>query len=477
MIFKQPKPFYLIFFLELFERFGFYSLQSIILIYLVKKMLLSEFEAINIYTSFNALMYGMVVIGGWIGDKLLGVKRTLFLGIINLIIGYTIIFINLNNINWIYIGLSIIAIGNCLFKPSPSIILSNIYKKYNKQIDSGFTIYYMAVNIGSLLSILITPLIYNKFGWKISFLIPILGPIFTLISYLIYNNIIYEFGSKLDYKPINKKILFILLISLIISPIFISYFIKNIYLTNIIINFIILSILIIFIKEILFLNNKNKKRMIVAFILIIEAIIYFILYNQIPTSLNFFTIKNVESNIFGININPIQFQALNPFWIIIFSPILSKIYNIFGNKLSIIYKFAIGMTLSSISFLIIPIGIYLDTNNQGLIPSYWLILSYLFQSIGELMISGLGLSMISQLVPKKLINFTLGSWFLTTSISSILSGKIANIMSIPKDININKFQLLNIYFNSFIKIGVYSGIIAIFMLISTSILDSIIKNK
>lgn len=476
MILKNFKSFYFVFALELFERFSFYSLQSIILIYLIKKMSLSESEAINIYTSFNALMYGLIVIGGWINDKILGTITTLFLGIINLFIGYTIIYLNLNNINYFYLGLSTIAIGNCLFKPNPSVLLSNIYKKYNKQIDSGFTMCYMSVNIGSLLSIIITPWISNKYGWEISFLIPIIGIIFTFITYFIYKKKIKKYSLKTNFDYKNKKKILLIFILLIILSILMSYLINNIKLVNIIINSIILFISIIFIKEIIISKNKEKNKMIVAFILLIESIIYFILYSQIQTSLNIFTLKNIENKMFGITINPIQFQALNPFFIIIFSPILSIIYNNLKKKLSITYKFAIGMLLSSISFLIISFGIYLNSNINKPMSSHWLILTYLFQSVGELMISGLGLSMIAQLVPKRLIGFTLGSWYLTTSISSILSGKIANLISTTKNINLNNIQSLNIYFNNFSKIGMYSLIVAIIMLMSSSILDNIIKN-
>ncbi len=478
MIFKQPKNLYFIFTLELFERFSFYGLQTILMIYLVKKMSISETDAINVFSSFNAIMYGLVFVGGWIGNKIIGSKRTLELGLYILIIGYTIIFIKHNDIKWIYLGLSIISIGNCLFKPNPSIIVSDIYKKNKKYTpDSGFTIYYMAVNIGSLISIILIPLIAHKYSWNIAFLIPVIGLIGSLIIFKILKNKIKKYGSKIDFYPINKIYLFILLIMISIFSIINYLIIQNIDIANKIINIIITLTIIVFIKEIFFLEKLERRRMIVALILIIEAIIYFVLYNQMPTSLNFFAIKNITPKILGININPEQFQALNPFWIIIFSPILSYIYNKLGKKISITFKFAIGMILCSISFLILPWGIYLEYNKTGIVSPHWLIISYALQSIGELMISGLGLSMITQLVPDKLTGLAISSWFLTTSISSIISGKIANITSITKEMHINTLQSLDIYFYSFLKIGIYSCIISLIMLILSPILDYIIKDN
>ncbi len=475
MLYKQPKQFYLIFLIELIERFGYYGLQSIIIIYLIKKISLPEEEIINFFSSFTALTYGLVVVGGWIGDNFLGTKRILMLGIITLILGYGTILIFYKNINIIYFGISILSIGISLFKSAPSSLLSNIYKKKSPLRDEGFNIYYMAINIGSLLSIIITPWLTKNFGWTVSFSLPFISLIINLIIFLKYKNIIN--GSKCDYLPLNNKKILLTIIGLIIFPIIILYILNNIYITNNLIKIIISIIFFTFVKKFINLNKKKKKKMIVAFLLIIESTIFFILYNQIPTSLNFFTIRNVKHCIFGINISPEQFQALNPFWIIIISPILTYIYNLSKNKLSIIYKFAIGMILCSISFIIIPIGIYLDTNSQGLISSNWLIISYALQSSGELMISGSGLSMISQLVPKNLIGFTIGTWFLTTSIAIIISGKIANLMTFPKNISIDKFYSLNIYFNNFLKIGMYGLLISLIILLISPILNSMIKKQ
>ncbi len=473
MIFKQPKQIYLLLILELLERFSFYSLQSIIIIYLVKKISLSEQNAINIFSSFNALIYSSIIIGGWLSDKIIGFKRTLFLSLILLIIGYINIYISENNINILYLGISIISLGTCLFKPTLSSLLANIYKKKSIIPDTGFTMYYMSINIGSFLSIIITPWLVHNYGWKLSFCLPLFSLIIALLIYIKFKKILKNYGSKIDFLEINKKNIYISIFLLTTILITIFYLINKQKLINDIIKIIILTIILIFIKKTWLLNIKKKKKIIVMFILMIEAIIFFILYNQIPTSINFFTIKNVKPNILNINFSPEQFQSLNPFWIIIFSPILSYIYNKLGKKWSIINKFSIGIILYSISFIILPIGIYLSTDNKGLMSSYWLILSYAFQSIGELMVSGLGLSMITQLVPKKLLRLTISTWFLITSISIIISANIANLITFSK--NINNLESIKIYSNNFLKIGTYSIIISIIILLLTPILNSIIK--
>ncbi len=477
MSFKQPSFFYLIFSLELWERFGFYGLQAILTIFLIKKFSMSEKEAITLFSSFTALLYGLVSLGGWLGDKVLGTKRTIKLGLIILTLGYIIISLSTNNISLIYLGLSTIAIGNCLFKANPSTLLSICYNNDDKKIETAFILYYMAINIGSFFSMLLTPWIASYYGWNTAFFTSVIGLLISLINFLYFQKHIKDYGSKPDFEPLTKTKIFLTSIGIFILIIFSNYILKNENLSNNTLLCITLIVTFIIIKETIKLKDNAQKRMIVALVLMIESIMFFILYNQMPTSLNFFALKNVKRKFLGFNIEPIQYQALNPLWIILASPILTTINNNYSKKLPITFKYALGMISCSISFIILPIGILINTNQYGLISPIWLIVSYAFQSLGELMISGLGLSMISQLIPSKLRGFSTGAWFLTTSISSIISGKIANLTSLPKNININKFTSLNIYYYIFFHIGIISGIFSIFMIIISPILNSIIYKK
>ncbi len=476
MIFKQPKSFYLIFVLELWERFSFYGLQAIITIFLVKKMWLSESDAITLFSSFTAIVYGLVSVGGWLGDKILGIKRTMLLGIITLTIGYTLITLSFSNTRIMYLGLATVAIGNCLFKANPASLLSRCYKN-DPKIDTAFTMYYMAVNIGSIFSMLLTPWLMHKFGWEIAFSTSIIGLLITLTNFLYFKKVIKDYGSKTDFMPLNKIKLIIVIIGIIIAILCSTFLLYNQNIANKILEIIIFFVIIYFLKETLKLKGDVQKKMIVTFILMLEAILFFVLYNQMPTSLNFFAIRNVKSNFLGFNIKPEQYQALNPFWIIICSPILAKIYDYIGDKLSIVYKFAIGMSLCCISFLILPLGIKLNSNIEGLISPIWLILSYLLQSLGELMISGLGLSMVAQLVPRKLTGFIMGTWFLTTSIAAIISGYVANIMTFPQGNSISKISSLAVYYSAFLKIGLFTGFITLIIIIISPKLNSVIKPK
>ncbi|MFO5512399.1 oligopeptide:H+ symporter, partial [Klebsiella pneumoniae] len=220
----------------------------------------------------------------------------------------------------------------------------------------------------------------------------------------------------------------------------------------------------IFVKDTIGFKGAPRRKMIVAFLLMVEAIVFFVLYSQMPTSLNFFAIRNVEHSILGLAFEPEQYQALNPFWIMIGSPILAAIYNKMGDRLPMPHKFAIGMVLCSGAFLVLPLGAKF-ASDAGIVSVNWLILSYALQSIGELMISGLGLAMVAQLVPQRLMGFIMGSWFLTTAGAAIIAGKIANLMAVPENVT-DPLVSLEVYGHVFLQIGIVTAVIAALMLLT-----------
>jgi POT family proton-dependent oligopeptide transporter len=157
--FKQPKAFYLIFSIELWERFGYYGLQGIMAVYLVKQLGMSEADSITLFSSFSALVYGLVAIGGWLGDKVLGTKRVIMLGLSSWL-SATPWWRSGHDAAIVYMGMATIAVGNGLFKANPSSLLSTCYEKDDPRLDGAFTMYYMSINIGSFFSMLATR------GWQ-----------------------------------------------------------------------------------------------------------------------------------------------------------------------------------------------------------------------------------------------------------------------------------------------------------------------
>ena len=467
--FKQPKAFYLIFSIELWERFGYYGLQAIMAVYLVKQLGMSESDSITLFSSFSALVYGLTAIGGWLGDKVLGTKRVIVLGALVLAIGYSLVAWSGHDVSMVYIGMATIAMGSGLFKANPASLLSTCYDKDDPRIDGAFTMFYMSINVGSLVSMMLTPWLAARYGWSVAFALSVVGLAITVINFLLCQKIVKNYGSKPDFAPLNMGKLLATLVGVVVLISIATWLLHHQFIARIVLGVIALGIVVIFAKEAFALQGAARRRMIVAFLLMIEAIVFFVLYMQMPTSLNFFAIRNVEHSILGITFEPEQYQALNPFWIMVASPILAAIYNKMGDRLPMPHKFAIGMVLCSGAFLVLPLGASF-ANQMGIVSVNWLILSYALQSIGELMISGLGLAMVAQLVPQRLMGFIMGSWFLTTAGAAMIAGKVANLMAVPEGVN-DPLQSLAIYSDVFQKIGIATAVIAVLMMLTAPILN------
>lgn len=273
-----------------------------------------------------------------------------------------------------------------------------------------------------------------------------------------------DIGSEPDHRPLSLRNLALVLAGTVVMIFLCAWLMHNVMIANLVL--IVLSVVVIafFFREAFRLDKTGRNKMFVAFILMIEAVLFYILYAQMPTSLNFFAIRNVEHSILGLAFEPEQYQALNPFWIMIGSPILAAIYNKMGDRLPMPHKFAIGMVLCSGAFLVLPLGAKF-ASDAGIVSVNWLILSYALQSIGELMISGLGLAMVAQLVPQRLMGFIMGSWFLTTAGAAIIAGKIANLMAVPENVT-DPLVSLEVYGHVFLQIGIVTAVIAALMLLT-----------
>ena len=461
-VLKQPKSFYMIFFIEAWERFGYYGMQAILVLYLVHKMGMSDAQSFNTYSAFTALLYALVSIGGYIGDNIIGTKRTIVLGAIALAVGYSLL--GMKGEYWIYLGMGVICVGNGLFKANPSSLLSKCYKQGDHRIDGAFTLYYMAINLGSLFSMILVPIVAQHYGWNYGFWLCALGLVLAIVNFFMCYGWVKHIGSPVGLQPMNWLALVPVVLGSAAVAYACSWILKHLSAAHWLLFIIGITIVLVFLLEIGRSKGAERAKMIVALILMIEAIAFFVLYHQMPTSLNFFAINNIEHSILGVGINPLSFQALNPFWILVASPVLALLYNHYGHKgrdLSMPSKFAVGMFLCAFGFLCLYVSRFF-ANDQGIVSSGWIILSYFFQSVGELLVSGLGLAMVTRLVPQRLMGFTMGAWFMATATALVLGGFVASMTNVPKTLH-NKLVTLHVYTHVFLEIGLVTLVIAIVM--------------
>lgn len=475
--FKQPKTFYLIWFVELWERFGFYGMNAILVLYLVKQLGFSDAHSFSAFAAFAALVYAFTSVGGYVGDYLLGTKRTILFGAIILCLGYLVV--SIGNEHTIFYGLGVVAVGNGLFKANPSSLLAKLYQPDDHRIDGAFTLYYMAINIGSFISISATPFIAREFGWTHAFFVSVIGLILGIISFCLMIHWAKDVGSKPDFEKLNKLYLLYVIIGTIAGSYASYLLLQHLELTHILLAIAGVAVFIFFIKAIISTKGQEKANLIACLILIIEAIFFFTLYQQMPTSINLFAVRNVHPEILGLTIPPATFQALNPFWIIVASPVLAYFYGKLGSQgkdLTMATKFTAGMFCCCVGFMLLSFsGHFADS--KGFVSSHWLIASYGFQSIGELLIGGLGCAMVARLCPQKLMGIMMGIWFMSTAAAMVTGGFVATIASVPENIT-NPLESLPIYTNLFFYIGISTLVIAILMTLLIPTLNKLcIKEK
>ena len=473
---RPIRPFSLIFFIEMWERFGYYGMVALIVIFMINGLGFTDNFALNTYGAFSALVYAFLSVGGYIGDRWLGTKRTTLLGAIFLCLGYALL--SYKPEHTFYYGLGTIIAGNMLFKANPSSLISKLYKQGDSRLDSAFTMYYMSINIGSFISMTLCPIIQVKYGYAPAFFLCATGLLLAILGYKTFGKVLSEIGSEPDFHPVNKKYL-LCIISVVVLMIFIcAWLLKHLEVTSVILSLALIVTFGFMIRFIITANDKTQRyKYIVCMVLIIEAITFFILYQQMQTSLNLFTIRNTDCSVLGMKVPGVMFQNLNPFWIMVSSPILAFMYNRLGKNrrdFSMATKFAFGMFLCSLGFLILPIAATLFSHNN-MISGNWVILTYFFQSIGELLIAGLGLSMVTKLVPQNIIGFVMGTWFMATAVAMRLGGRVASFASVPREELSNTGLSLTLYSTLFLQIGIASFVVSVIMFIFAPKLKKYLK--
>lgn len=463
------KPFWVVWAIELWERFGYYGVQAILALYFVKQLGYSETESFYVFGSFSAFVYGFIWIGGWIGDKYLGAKRTIVLGAIILMLSYA--GLAAGTAHTIFYALAGIVVGNALFKANPGSLISKMFEKGDAALDGAMTMYYMAVNLGSVFSMAITPIIAEKYGWDYAYGFCSFGLFLGLANYYFYRKALRHLNTEVELKPLCYKRLAIVLVGSVVSILAIAQLLNHTSICDAIIYVVVTGAFLYFLKIAFGLKGVERTRMVVALVLILQAVLFFVLYNQMPTSLTFFAVHNIDNNVMGWMIPPAEYQVLNPLVIVIASPILVWLYRVC--PATHVSKFCIGMTLGSLAFLVLSIPAY--TSTTGLASPWWMVLSYIFQSVGELLISALGLAMVAELCPSDRSGFVMGIWFLTSMLAGPV-GAWVGALTVPTvgDAAVPALVSMHLYGKVFLEIGLFTGVVAAIMWLMRPFLNRLI---
>lgn len=473
---QQPRAFYMIFMLELWERFGFYTAQGILTLYFIRFLGYSDTQAYYTFGAFSALVYGMVVLGGYLGDKILGTKRTIVLGLVILSLGYfSLAIANKHNV---FLALGLICVGNGLFKANPSNLLAKCYHDNDSRLHGGFTLYYMAINLGSMVALFAGPTISSRYGYSYAYFLSAVGLVLGVVNYLFQRKHVAHIQTKADQRQIHFSQWNLMIIGVIALTLCSAYLLQHVLMAQALLWLVIFIALLIYAFYMSREDKISALRMFVAFILMIEAIAFFTLYQQMPTSLNLFAVHNVRPTFLGISIDPQSFQALNPIWIVLMSPVLATMYSRLhkeGTSFTIAHKFALGMTMCGLSFLLLYFARF-ASSESGMVSSWWMVVSYLLQSLGELLVSALGVAMVAELVPIQIAGFVMGMWFLTSAISGFTGAFVASYTAIPQHVNAGIGSLM-IYTKVFAGIGLFTLAASLVMWLLAPWLNRVIAMK
>ena len=454
----HPAPLRSLFFTEMWERFSYYSIRPLLVLFMVATVSsggfgFSEVTASAIYGIFAGSLYLAAVPGGWLADNWLGQERALWWGSIIIALGHLCIALSaMFGMTLFFVGLICIVLGSGLFKTCISVMVGALYPKGDSRRDGGFTLFYMGINIGALLAALIVGVFKEKGMWHVGFGVGGLG---MLVSLLIYRfvaqknltryarvkGISAEWEKSNDhYKNIGRWVggFVALLVAavLLVSTGMISFNPEMVaeYMTYIIAAVVILYFAIMFISP--RLDKTDKLRLLICFVLIIGSTLFWSSFEQQPTSFNLFADRYTDLNVLGFEIPSIWFQSLNPLFILILAPIVSIIWVKLGNRglePSSMAKFALGMLLAAAGFaLMIFASKSILAPGAGLASPLWLVGSLLLLTLGELALSPVGLSAMTKLAPEGMQGQMMGLFFASIAMGNLVAAFFGGHVSADK---------------------------------------------
>ena len=415
----HPKGLYLLFFTEMWERFSYYGMRAILILYLTKKLMegglgMDEKYAMLLYGYFTGFVYFTPLIGGWLADRYLGKRLAVTIGGITMMLGQFTLF-GLNSTTGLYIGLLLLIIGNGFFKPNISTLVGGLYKDGDSRRDAAFTIFYMGINLGAMIAPLIIGVVTDNmfattnedgsisYGYRYGFLVSGIG---MLLGQVIFNLLGTKYLGDLGTKPVGA-----------VSDTEVAKVQKSINPETG--------------KE---LDEKDEKQRIsVIFILLIFAVFFWAGFEQAGSSLSLYTDKYIDRSIGSFEIPTSWFQSVNPLFIVTLAPLFTLFWaSPIGRRLTTPVKMGVGMIILGVGFLFMigavaersANGDVDDVNNKAALM--WLIMTYLLHTIGELCISPVGLSVVTKLSPPKLASVLMAVWMLSSFFANIVGGYIAS---------------------------------------------------
>ncbi|ASG68170.1 peptide transporter [Francisella halioticida] len=465
-------------------QFATYSLISILILYLTKSTAnyglgFSEHQAYSFQGVSQAMGYAILMIGGYIADKYLGLRRAILVGSLLMAFSYLLIFLSgffVKYTNEFFIfSYALIPASTSLFLGTSSGMVSKIYSTDFKAAKGAMTSFYIAINLGSLIAFTVSPILIGyKYGALAILAIVFVGKTIAALNFYyrfeMYDNIV----NKIDKRPLPYKSKLIVISYLVVAYVLTLIFYQIPNQANVILATIsIVCLLAFLLRTVTGLKAEVRIKQVIGLFLIVIAVVFFVVYNQMGSTLILLAKNNSDLNLLDLTVKPASYNLINPIIIIFGGMALIKIYPLIP-RFYIPYQFAVGVLLAAISMLILYYAFY--NTSTGIINGNYIGLTFVLSSIAELFVSAIGLSMIGIYCDSKTMGFAMGAWYIAMSLSNSITGLVNQVVALPKD-GVSVLTSASIYQNYFLDMGTVILVIGFVICVMTFAMVKFMRNR
>lgn len=467
--FGHPKGLFTLFFTEFWERFSYYGMRAILLYYMYYAISkgglgMDHATAASIMAIYGSLVYMSGIIGGWVADRLLGSSRTVFWGGVLIMIGHLILALP-GTVSMLFISMVFLVLGTGLLKPNVSSIVGDLYSETDTRRDSGFSIFYMGINLGAFLSPFIVGTLGQQYNFHLGFGVAAIGMLLGLIIFVLTQkknlglagtqvpNPLTGSERKKVIKQFSIGIVAILLVCLATIPTGILTINRFTLLVSIL-GIVIPTCYFIFMYRSPKTTEVEKSRLIAYIPLFIAATMFWAIQEQGAIILASYADQRTQLKFAGFELQSSWFQSLNPIYVVLLAPVFAWLWvKLNTRQPSTANKFAIGLLFAGLSFLVMIIPAYIH-GTESLVSPMWLVISFLLVVIGELCLSPVGLSITTKLAPAAFSAQTMSLWFLTSAAAQAINAQLVRLYTPETEI---------IYFGAIGGLSIILSIILYFM--------------
>jgi POT family proton-dependent oligopeptide transporter len=476
---NYPKQLWYLFFVEMWERFCFYGMRGVLVIFMVDQLFLKEDHASEQYGAIQAFVYAFTFIGGIFADKVLGFKKSLFFGGIVMILGNLLIAVAPHD--FFYYGIAFSIIGTGFFKPNVSSMVGELYHENDGRRDAGYGMFYAGINVGGLFGGALCVYLGKFYSWQLCFLSAAIVMFLGLITFLFTKKHLGPIGDSplLHLEKNKRRIREIAVYALsILSLPFIFIMVKNTKYTDYFMYTIGTIAVLYFAYELFKLADaKLQKKLFAAFLFVFFYFLFNSIYEQSGGSLSLFAKDNLNDQLLFFTIDPnVVNNSSNTFFVVVLSPLIGLLWIWLGKRKiepNTLIKFGIGFFFLAASFYIFYLTKFF-ANSQGIASLNVFTFAYLITTIGELCLGPIGMSIITKLSPKRLFGMMMGLWFLASAFGQLAAGKLGAEISRSNtgDTLVSKLQS---YTEGYYQLAIYSLVAGVILLAISPIIRKLMQ--